>query len=93
MARVLVHGADLNGAHTSALRVSMHGLPARTIDRDEAVRWLRDGHSFIVARSDIAVQLVDLSSDEGPAWALRTDNEKQPADRLDGVPSVSGAGV
>lgn len=93
MARVHVHGADFAGAHLSALRVRMHGLPARTITRDEAVSWLRDGHSLLLARGETAVQLVDLASDEGPAWALRTDNAKEASDLIEGLPAVSGAGV
>lgn len=93
MARVLVHGADLAGAEISRLRVSMHGLPARTLDRAQVIAWLRDGHSFVLARSGDALQLVDCGGDDGPAWFVRQDNLKEAADRVEGAPDVSGAGV
>ncbi len=89
MARIHVHGADLDGDTIKNIRVSMHNLPSRTIDRDTAVRWARDGHSFIT-RAGKAVQVVEIPGDD-ITWVLRLDNAASPADDLGELPSVSEA--
>ena len=62
MGHVRVHGADVSDGRIAQLRVKMHKLPARTIDRDTAIAWMKDGHSLVpvVDGSPIsALQLVD----------------------------------
>jgi hypothetical protein len=47
MADVLVVGGAVADGKVTRLQVEMHGLPARTLDRDQAVAWMKDGHSFV----------------------------------------------
>ena len=76
MGDILVKGATVSNGKIEKLRVDLHGLPERVIDRDTAIAWLKDGHSFIpVVRGSrqTALQLVELADKEG-AYAIRTDN-------------------
>lgn len=85
MGRVLVHGATLQDGRISSMEVQLGSLPRRTIDRDTAVRWMRDLHSFVPVtqgKPGAALQLVELDAEDGPAWFIRTDNAAEPADRL-----------
>jgi hypothetical protein len=69
------------------LAIELHGLPARVIDRDQALAWMKDGHSFIpvVAGDRLpALQLVEV----GEGHAIRTDNQAEDADALPDLPSV-----
>ncbi len=87
MADVRVLGAKVAGGRIEALRVSFHGLPARTIDRDLAVRWMKDGHSLVpvvAGRRAPALQLVEVGED----WFVRTDHAPDASDRLPDLPSV-----
>lgn len=88
MARVNVHGADIADGKIASIRVKMHNLPARTLDRDTAVAWMKDGHSFVTA-DGTALQLVELED----GHSIRTDNASENADAVGGVPSVADAGV
>lgn len=92
MGFVNVYGGDMAEGRIRSLRVKMHGLPPRTIDRDTALSWLRDGHSLVprIGKSDgAALQLVEVGEDR----FVRTDNTPEPADLLPELPSVAGAGV
>ena len=97
MAHVLLHGADLDGGRVTALRVRMPRLAPRTIDRDTAIRWMRDGHSLIPVaggREHAALVLVDLGSEPTePQWFIRTDASREAADVVAGVPSVAECAV
>jgi hypothetical protein len=47
MADVLVVGGAVADGKLTRLQVEMVGLPARTLDRETAVAWMRDGHSLV----------------------------------------------
>lgn len=94
MARVLVYGADIEGDQVQRMRVKMHNLPARTIERDVAIGWMRDQHSFLaVVRGGlpVALQLVEVGEDD--ERFIRTDASAEAADVLPELPSVQAAGV
>ncbi len=87
MGDVLVKKATMADGKISKLGVELHGLPARTIDRDQAVAWMKDGHSLVPVVGGVrhtALQLVEL--EEG--HAIRTDNAAEDADSLPELPSV-----
>ncbi len=93
MARVEVHGADVSEGKIEQLRVGMHNLPARTIDRATAMSWLKDGHSFIT-RSGAALQLVEvINGGDEPSWYIRIDNAASTEDAVGDLPAVNKAGV
>jgi hypothetical protein len=81
MGRVWVHGAKMDGERIGALEVRLGSLPPRTIDRDTALAWARDGHSFVplsAGQASRALQLVEVDE----AWFLRDDHESVAADAL-----------
>jgi hypothetical protein len=81
MGDVLVTGGRISDGRITSLAVELHGLPGRTIDRELAITWLRDGHSLIPRSSGIrgtALQLVEV----GDAWFVRHDNAAVPHDSL-----------
>lgn len=87
MGEVRVKGARVEGGRIVSLAVSLSGLPDRSIDRDSAVRWMRDGHSFIPVisgRTLPALQLVET----GDSWVIRTDNQALAEDSLPELPSI-----
>ncbi len=91
MGRIWVVGADFVEGRVNRLAVRIAGLPPRTVDRDTAVQWLRDGHSLLpattVGTALGTLQAVD-PSDDG-TWYLRTDTANEAADQLAGLPGVS----
>lgn len=81
MGDVLVTGGRLSEGRITSLDVELHGLGARTLDRDAVVRWLRDGHSLIpriAGKRGVALQLVEV----GDEHVVRHDNQPTPADSL-----------
>jgi hypothetical protein len=91
MAWVQVFGADVADGRIQKLKVKVQRLPARTIDRDTAIRWMRDGHSLIPigpAGPGAALQLVE--ADES-TLVIRPDNERTPADAVPTLPSTTDA--
>lgn len=90
MGHVRVNGADLEGGRIRALRVTMHGLPARTINRDTAIAWLREGHSLVADGSNLALQLVEVADGDDVARFVRTDNAATAEDALPALPSAAG---
>ncbi len=89
MGQVLVHGASLSSGKIDKLRIGLHGLPERTIDRDTALSWMKDGHSFLPVvggKPQSALQLVEVG--EEATLFIRVDNEKQEADALPELPSA-----
>jgi hypothetical protein len=87
MADVLVKKATLAGGKIDKLGIELHGLPARVLDRDQVMAWMKDGHSFIPVLSGKrlgALQLVEV----GDSHAIRMDNAKEDADQLPELPSV-----
>lgn len=88
MGDVLVRQASMADSKIDSMKVAFHGLPDRTIDRDTAIAWMRDGHSLVPVRGRErlpALQLVDLGDG---AWSIRTDNQPVPEDC---VPELTGA--
>lgn len=90
MARIEVHGADIGEEGITRLRVRMHNLPPRTISRDQAVSWMRDGHSMVPIRKSNAGPALRLVEREG-GFAVREDGLTAPEDHLSGLPSVEDA--
>jgi hypothetical protein len=87
MAEVYVKGATMAGDRVERLRIGLDRLPDRTIDRDTAVRWLKDGHSFVPllgGRRAPALKLVEV----GEGLAIRTDTAPVDADLLPELPSA-----
>ena len=96
MGLVRVHGADLDGGRIRALRVKIHGLPPRTIDRDTAIHWMREGHSLVPVVGGVdgtALQLVEVAEGDDVARFVRADNAPTAADALPALPPVAGAGA
>jgi len=89
MARVEVHGATLADGVVETLKVKCHNLPAQTIDKNTAIAWMRDGHSFIpiVNGTELhALQLVD--GEDGTPQFIRHDNIPGSTDSLPELPSA-----
>ncbi len=83
MARVEVVGCKMNGETLVSLDVRLHGLPARTLDRDTVVAWMRDGHSFIpLANGEEApaMRLVEAQNGDEVSYFVRSDGGADPAD-------------
>lgn len=86
MADIEVSAATLEGGRVQQLKVRMPRLDERTIDRDTAVKWMRDGHSLIPVvngKRGTALQLVEVGDGE---WFVRTDNAPTAEDRLPALP-------
>lgn len=86
MGDVLIKGGSLEGERITELRVHLHNLPERVIDRDTAMRWMRDGHSMIPligGERGPALQLVEAGDDE---LFIRADTAKVATDSLPELP-------
>jgi hypothetical protein len=93
MGLVCVHGVDLADGRVTAMRVRMPHLPPRTIDRDTAVHWMKDGHSFVpVIKGSRKPALVLVDLDDAGLF-IRADAAREPADAAPELPSTSEAGV
>ncbi|MCO4746476.1 MAG: hypothetical protein KC912_16885 [Proteobacteria bacterium] len=92
MARIAVHGADLNDGKIAALRVRMHNLPPRTIDRDTAVAWMKDGHTLLPTTNGSTAPAL-LLLEVGEDLVIRDDSTKEESDKIDGLPAVENAGI
>jgi len=87
MGDVLIQGGTCKDGKIEALEVKLHNLPVRVIDRDTAVAWMRDGHSFVPVRDGQrlpALQLVEVGDE--PRWFIRTDNAPVEQDSLPELP-------
>lgn len=81
MGDVLVKRAVVKDGRIESLQVGLHGLPDRSIDRDTAIAWMRDGHSMIPVRSGTrltALQLVECDD----ALFIRPDNTAKGEDSV-----------
>lgn len=81
MGDILVTGGTTADGRITALNVELHGLPARTLTRDTALAWMRDGHSFIPRIGGVrgtALQLVEV----GDELVIRHDNAPVAQDSL-----------
>ena len=85
MARVEVTAGTLAEGKIKSLDVQLSGLPNRTIDRDQALSWMKDGHSFIPVvqgRPLPALQLVEVIAGDEVSHFIRADTAKESADSL-----------
>ena len=82
MGKVQVRSADASGGRVTSMNVEIDRLPPRTIDRDTAIAWVRDGHSFLirVGGHETALQLVEVGEDGQPF--LRIDTAAVAEDRV-----------
>lgn len=81
MGDVLVTGGRVSDGKIEQLDVQLHGLPARSVDRDTALAWMKDGHSFVPLHKGqrlTALQLVEVGDDH----FIRADNAPEAADTL-----------
>ncbi|MCB9677004.1 MAG: hypothetical protein H6737_17945 [Alphaproteobacteria bacterium] len=81
MADVLVTGGTVSDGRIASLDVKLHGLGARTLDRDTALAWMRDGHSLVPVRKGARLpnlQLVEVGDDH----FIRADTAKESSDSL-----------
>lgn len=88
MGDVQVKRATMNGNRIERLVVGIERLPDRTIDRAQAIRWMRDGHSLVPVLAGVrgtALQLLEVG-DQG--FAIRTDNQPIDEDLLPPLPPV-----
>jgi hypothetical protein len=87
VADVRVVAATVAGGRIENLRVSLHGLPERTLDRAAVLSWMKDGHSLIPVRAGrrgTALQLVEV----GEELFVRGDNAPEASDHVPGLPSL-----
>ena len=73
MARIEVHTVSMDGDKIETLGVKLFRLGEREIDRQTAVQWMKDGHSFIpqVDGEDApALQLIDVELASGDSVQL-----------------------
>ena len=85
MARVEVTAGSVSDGKIKNLKVHLSGLPGREIDREQALSWMRDGHSFIpvVDGSDLpALQLVEVVDGGEALHFIRADTQRESADSL-----------
>jgi len=85
MARIEVTGGALSDGRIEKLMIQLSGLPDRTLTREQAVAWMRDGHSFIPVRDGRelpALQLVEIANGDDVARFIRADTVAEPHDSL-----------
>ena len=85
MADVEVYGAEPAHGRVKTLRVRFKNADERTIDRDTAVRWLKDGHALTTyagpahhGTRGAGIVLVEVDDES----YLRTDTAPTAADDL-----------
>jgi hypothetical protein len=83
MARLLVTSATWEGPRLGTVRLALHGLPERTVPRDELVRLLADGHGVIPALNGRLGPALGIVEVHGASW-VRADGCPEPADTLGG---------
>ncbi len=96
MGHVMVIGATVAEAQIASLKVRLHGLPERSIDRDTALAWMKDGHSLVPllpsGATGTALQRVEVPVEGESAWFIRDDNAPEPADKLPELPAAAESG-
>ncbi len=81
MGDVVVKSAVVKDGRIETMKVGIHGLPDRSIDRDTAISWMRDGHSMIPVRSGTRLTALQLVEAED-ALFVRHDNNAVAEDNL-----------
>lgn len=85
MARVEVTAGTVSDGRIQSLKVQLSGLPGRQLDREQALSWMRDGHSFIPVLSDSdlpALQLVEILDGGEAKLFIRADTQNKASDSL-----------
>ena len=81
MGDVLVTGGNVSEGRIAKLDIELQGLPGRSIDRETALAWMKDGHSLVPSRKGTrlsALQLVEV----GEEHFIRHDNAPESSDSL-----------
>lgn len=85
MADVEVYGADIIDGQVRSLKVRFKGLLERTIDRDTALEWLKEGHALIACAGSWqhpvrggSIERIEIEE----AGYLRTDTQQEPKDHI-----------
>ena len=81
MGDVLVKAGTVADGRITSLVVGLARLPDRTIDRDTAIRWMRDGHSFVPVHAGARLRALQLV-EAGDGHAIRDDHEAADQDTL-----------
>ena len=90
MADLLVRAGTIADGKIEKLTVQLHKLADRVVNRDEAIAWMKDGHSLVPTLNGErqgALQLVEVEGDE-PQYFIRTDNTPTTEDSLPDLPSA-----
>ncbi len=81
MADVRVIRGSVADGRIRELVVNLPNIPERTLDRATALRWMRDGHSFVPVVGGVrrpALQLVEV----GDEHFIRNDHQPVAEDTL-----------
>lgn len=81
MGDVLIRKGTVSDGRITELSVDLHGLPSRTIDRDTAIAWMKDGHSFVPVKNGERQPLL-LLVEVGEEHFIRADPTPEAADSL-----------
>ena len=82
MGDVLVKKGSISEGRITSLTVGFDGLPDREIDRATALRWMRDGHSFVPLLGGRRGQTLLLVEADEDTVVIRTDSAKEAQDSL-----------
>jgi len=85
MARVEVHGGSLTDGRIAALKVRLVNLGERSLDRDQALAWMKDGHTFIPVvngEDHPALNLVEVVEGDEVHHMIRADHQPVCQDSL-----------
>ncbi len=81
MGDVLVKAGTLSDGRIASLLVGLPRLPDRSIDRETAIRWMRDGHSFVPVQDGTRLRALQLV-EAGDGHVIRDDHEPLDQDTL-----------
>ncbi|MFK7931755.1 MAG: hypothetical protein AB8H79_26500 [Myxococcota bacterium] len=85
MARVEVHGGAVTDGRIATLNVRLVNLGERSLDRDQALSWMKDGHTFIPVvngEDHPALQLVEIVEGDDVQHMIRADHQAVAQDSL-----------
>jgi hypothetical protein len=81
MARVEVLSAEMKDERVETLVVNLHNLGERSLDRQTAIQWMRDGHSFIPKGKEGLLPALQLCEVDQESY-IRNDHQAIAADDL-----------
>lgn len=85
MSHVEVQTGSVKDGRIASLNVRFPGLPQRTIDRDTALAWMKDGHALLPKVDGAlapALRLVEIGEADDVHHVIRFDGAKEDADQL-----------